>query len=99
MEPIFNRYSAFQMELGECIKKMGEVMGLSQKKVALACKMDTAKYSCIETKKTLSPTNEPFPPTNTFFTVEVTSRKKIRSPIAACAYFRSVRHLTNNNPT
>lgn len=52
MEPIFDHYSAFQMELGECIKKMREAKGLSQKEVALACKMDTANYSRIESGKT-----------------------------------------------
>jgi transcriptional regulator with XRE-family HTH domain len=52
MNPIFDPYSTFQMELGECIKKMREAKGLSQKEVALACKMDTANYSRIESGKT-----------------------------------------------
>jgi transcriptional regulator with XRE-family HTH domain len=52
MNPIFDHYSTFQMELGECIKKMREAKGLSQKEVALACKIDTANYSRIESGKT-----------------------------------------------
>lgn len=52
METIFDHYPIFQMELGECIKKMREAKGLSQKEVALACKMDTANYSRIESGKT-----------------------------------------------
>jgi transcriptional regulator with XRE-family HTH domain len=40
------------MELGECIKKMREAIGLPQKEVALACKMDTTNYSRRESGKT-----------------------------------------------
>jgi transcriptional regulator with XRE-family HTH domain len=52
MDTIFGHYQTFQMELGECIKKMREAKGLSQKEVALACKIDTANYSRIESGKT-----------------------------------------------
>lgn len=34
MEHIFDHYSAFQMELRECIKQMREAKGLPQKEVA-----------------------------------------------------------------
>ena len=40
------------MVLGDCIKKMRAAKGLSQKEVALACKMDTGNYSRIENGKT-----------------------------------------------
>lgn len=40
------------MELGSSIKKMREAKGLSQKEVALSCKMDQAHYSRIENGKT-----------------------------------------------
>lgn len=40
------------MELGECIKKIREAKGLSQKEVALSCKMDMGNYSRIENGKT-----------------------------------------------
>jgi transcriptional regulator with XRE-family HTH domain len=40
------------MDLGEKIKKVREAKGLSQKQVALACKMDTSNYSRIENNKT-----------------------------------------------
>jgi len=40
------------MQLGALIKKAREVKGLSQKEVALACKMDQAQYSRIENGKT-----------------------------------------------
>ena len=40
------------MQLGASIKKAREAKGLSQKEVALACKMDQAQYSRIENGKT-----------------------------------------------
>lgn len=40
------------MQLGSLIKKTREAKGLSQKEVALACKMDQAQYSRIENGKT-----------------------------------------------
>ena len=40
------------MELGECLKKIREAKGLSQKEVALSCKMDMGNYSRIENGKT-----------------------------------------------
>ena len=40
------------MDLGECIKKVREAKGLSQKEVALAAKIDTSNYSKIEGGKT-----------------------------------------------
>lgn len=40
------------MDLGDCIKKIREAKGLSQKEVAAACKMDTGNYSRIEGGKT-----------------------------------------------
>lgn len=40
------------MDLGDCIKKIREAKGLSQKQVAASCKMDTGNYSRIETGKT-----------------------------------------------
>ena len=40
------------MDLGEAIKKVREAKGLSQKEVALACKMDNSNYSRIENGKT-----------------------------------------------
>lgn len=40
------------MDLGECIKKVRAAKGVSQKQVALACKMDTSNYSRIESSKT-----------------------------------------------
>lgn len=40
------------MSLGEAIKKARELKGLSQKELALACKMDQAHYSRIENGKT-----------------------------------------------
>lgn len=43
---------AYIMELGDTIKKVREVKGLSQKEVALSCKMDQAHYSRIENGKT-----------------------------------------------
>ena len=43
---------AYIMELGNAIKKVREVKGLSQKEVALSCKMDQAHYSRIENGKT-----------------------------------------------
>lgn len=36
------------MDLGDCIKKIREAKGLSQKEVALAAKIDTSNYSKIE---------------------------------------------------
>lgn len=39
---------AFIMELGDLIKKVREAKGLSQKEVALACKMDQSQYSRVE---------------------------------------------------
>lgn len=43
---------AYIMELGDAIKKVREAKGLSQKEVALSCKMDQAHYSRIENGKT-----------------------------------------------
>lgn len=40
------------MQLGEAIKKAREAKGLSQKEVALGCKMDQSHYSRIENAKT-----------------------------------------------
>jgi transcriptional regulator with XRE-family HTH domain len=40
------------MNLGQALKKIREAKGLSQKEVALSCKMDTAQYSRIESGKT-----------------------------------------------
>lgn len=40
------------MDLGECIKRTREAKGLSQKQIALACKMDTSNYSKLESGKT-----------------------------------------------
>jgi transcriptional regulator with XRE-family HTH domain len=40
------------MEVGSAIKKTREAKGLSQKEVAIACKMDQAQYSRIENGKT-----------------------------------------------
>lgn len=40
------------MKLADSIKKVREAKGLSQKEVAMACKMDTAQYSRIENNKT-----------------------------------------------
>lgn len=40
------------MQLGESIKKVREAKGLSQKEVAVSCKMDQAHYSRIENGKT-----------------------------------------------
>jgi transcriptional regulator with XRE-family HTH domain len=40
------------MDLGECLKKIREAKGLSQKEVALSCKMDMGNYSRIENGKT-----------------------------------------------
>ena len=40
------------MNLGQALKKVREAKGLSQKEVALSCKMDTAQYSRIEGGKT-----------------------------------------------
>ena len=40
------------MQLGEAIKKVREAKGLSQKEVAVSCKMDQAHYSRIENGKT-----------------------------------------------
>lgn len=40
------------MKLGENIKKAREAKGMAQKQVAIACKMDTAQYSRIESGKT-----------------------------------------------
>ncbi|MBV6474500.1 MAG: hypothetical protein JPMHGGIA_02824 [Saprospiraceae bacterium] len=40
------------MDLGDCIKKVREAKGLSQKEVALASKIDTSNYSKIESGKT-----------------------------------------------
>lgn len=39
------------MDLGDCIKKIREAKGLSQKEVALAAKIDTSNYSKIESGK------------------------------------------------
>jgi transcriptional regulator with XRE-family HTH domain len=39
------------MDLGTCIKKIREAKGLSQKEVALSCKIDTSNYSKIESGK------------------------------------------------
>jgi transcriptional regulator with XRE-family HTH domain len=39
------------MQLGNNIKKIREAKGLSQKEVALSCKMDTGHYSRIENDK------------------------------------------------
>lgn len=52
-----NQYICFTkdqlyMELGDCIKKIREAKGLSQKEVALSCKMDMGNYSRIENGKT-----------------------------------------------
>jgi transcriptional regulator with XRE-family HTH domain len=52
-----NQYFCFTkdqlyMELGDCIKKIREAKGLSQKEVALSCKMDMGNYSRIENGKT-----------------------------------------------
>jgi transcriptional regulator with XRE-family HTH domain len=52
MNSILDCYLISTMDLGECIKKMREAKGLSQKEVALACKMDTGNYSRIENGKT-----------------------------------------------
>lgn len=46
------RNKQFFMDLGDCIKKIREAKGLSQKEVAAACKMDTGNYSRIEGGKT-----------------------------------------------
>lgn len=43
---------AYIMDLGNAIKKVREVKGLSQKEIALSCKMDQAHYSRIENGKT-----------------------------------------------
>lgn len=40
------------MDLGSSIKKVREVKGMSQKEVALACKIDNSNYSKIENNKT-----------------------------------------------
>jgi len=40
------------MDLAKALKKVREAKGLSQKEVALSCKMDTAQYSRIEGGKT-----------------------------------------------
>ena len=40
------------MEIGSAIRKTREAKGLSQKEVAIACKMDQAQYSRIENGKT-----------------------------------------------
>lgn len=40
------------MKVGEAIKKVREVKDLSQKEVAVACKMDQSHYSRIENGKT-----------------------------------------------
>ncbi len=40
------------MNLAQALKKVREAKGLSQKEVALSCKMDTAQYSRIEGGKT-----------------------------------------------
>ncbi len=40
------------MNLGQAIKAIREAKGLSQKQVALACKIDTSNYSKIENGKT-----------------------------------------------
>lgn len=45
-------YKQLYMELGDCIKKIREAKGLSQKQVAAACRMDTGNYSRIENGKT-----------------------------------------------
>jgi len=39
------------MTIGQSIKKLREAKGLSQKEVALSCKMDTGHYSRIENDK------------------------------------------------
>lgn len=44
--------NAFIMELGDAVKKVRDAKGLSQKEVALSCKMDQAHYSRIENGKT-----------------------------------------------
>ena len=43
---------SFSMELGSLIKRVREAKGLSQKEVAMTCKMDQAQYSRIERGKT-----------------------------------------------
>jgi transcriptional regulator with XRE-family HTH domain len=40
------------MDLGDCIKKVREAKGMSQKEVALASKIDNSNYSRIENGKT-----------------------------------------------
>lgn len=40
------------MDLGNCIKKIREAKGLSQKEVASSAKIDTSNYSKIESGKT-----------------------------------------------
>ncbi|TXI32304.1 MAG: XRE family transcriptional regulator [Niabella sp.] len=40
------------MDLGSSIKKIREAKGMSQKEVALACKIDNSNYSKIENNKT-----------------------------------------------
>jgi transcriptional regulator with XRE-family HTH domain len=40
------------MQVGEAIEKVTEAKGLSQKEVALACKMDQSHYSRVENGKT-----------------------------------------------
>jgi transcriptional regulator with XRE-family HTH domain len=40
------------MDLGDCIKKVREAKGMSQKEVAMACKIDNSNYSKIENGKT-----------------------------------------------
>lgn len=46
------RNKQYFMDLGDCIKKIREAKGLSQKQVAAACKMDNGNYSRIEGGKT-----------------------------------------------
>lgn len=45
-------YTQLIMDLGDCIKRIREAKGLSQKQVAAACKMDTGNYSRIENGRT-----------------------------------------------
>ena len=40
------------MQLGEVIKKVREAKGLSQKELAISCKMDQSHYSRVENGKT-----------------------------------------------
>ena len=53
LKPTFEvQLNNISMQLGEAIKKVREAKGLSQKEVAISCKMDQAHYSRIENSKT-----------------------------------------------